>query len=125
MADRETLKKKIMALEGAMTAPDFWTQKEKAQSIIKEMQDLKAELEGVGKYDKGDAIVTIFSGAGGDDAEDFSRMLFEMYAKYARGRGWHAKILDENQNDHGGYRSITFEVSGKNIYADLKGESGV
>jgi peptide chain release factor 2 len=87
--------------------------------------ELKLELEGVGKYDKGDAIMTIFSGAGGDDAEDFSRMLYEMYQKFCAKRGFGTKLLHENQNDHGGFRNVTFEVSGKGPYGILKNESGV
>jgi hypothetical protein len=58
-----------------MASADFWNDKNAAQAKIKELQDLKDELEGVGKYDKGDALMTIFSGAGGDDAEDFTGML--------------------------------------------------
>jgi len=51
--------------------------------------------------------------------------LFEMYYKFFAKRGWNYKILDENENDHGGYRNITLEISGKNAYGDLKGEAGV
>ena len=69
---------KIKELEEAMIKPDFWSDKEKAQAVIKEIQKLKDELERVGQYDKGDAVMTIFSGAGGDDAEDFSAMLLKM-----------------------------------------------
>ena len=53
-------------------------------NVYKEIAELKEKKEGVNKYDKGPAIVTIISGAGGDDAEDFSAMLFAMYEKYAR-----------------------------------------
>ena len=83
MADKKQIEKKIAELEAAMTAGDFWNNKENAQAAIKELQALKATLEGKGKYDGGEAIVTIFSGAGGDDAEDFSAMLFTMYRKFA------------------------------------------
>jgi peptide chain release factor 2 len=125
MASPEEIKKKIEAIEVQMSEPDFWNDKEGAQAAIREMQSLKDELEGVGKYDKGDAVMTIFSGAGGDDAEDFSRMLFEMYMKFFENKGWGMSVLHKNENDHGGYRNITLDISGKNAYGTLKNESGV
>jgi peptide chain release factor 2 len=69
--------------------------------------------------------MTIFSGAGGDDAEDFSGMLMRMYKKYCDKKGWGISVLHQNDNDHGGYRNITVEISGKNAYGTLKHESGV
>lgn len=108
-----------------MNAPDFWSDKNKAQGMIRELQELKDEAEGVGKYDKGDAIMTIFSGAGGDDAEDFSALLFHMYTKYFDKKGWSYFMIHENQNDHGGYRNLTVEIQGKGVYGILKNESGV
>lgn len=122
---KEALEKRIGEIEAAMGAADFWNDKEKAQTTLKEYQDLKAKLSGAGSYDKGDAIVSIISGAGGDDAEDFSRMLFEMYGKYAAARGWKTALLSSNQNSMGGYRSISFEVNGPGAYGALKGEAGV
>ncbi len=116
---------RITQIEEAMNAVDFWQNPAKAQEMIKEMQDLKIEMEGGGKYDNLGAVVTIFSGAGGDDSEDFSSMLFNMYSKYIQKKNWKAFILHENQNDHGGYRNITFEIEGKNVYGTLKNESGV
>ena len=117
--------KKIEEFEKEMLSPDFWDDKVRAQSILKQIAEMKAELSGKDKYEKGDAIMTIFSGAGGDDAEDFSRILFEMYSKFFTKKGWSYKILDENENDHGGYRNITLEVSGSGVYGELKGESGI
>jgi len=108
-----------------MIRPEFWDDKIRAQAIIKEIQNLKDQLDGVGQYDKGDAVMTIFSGAGGDDAEDFSAMLLRMYFKFLQKKGWNYKILHENQNDNGGYRNITIEISGKSSYGTLKNESGV
>ncbi len=125
MTQKEEIKKQIEILEGAMSTPDFWNDKNKAQAVIKEIGELKEKLAGVGKYDKGNAVMTIFSGAGGDDAEDFSRMLLEMYFKYFRRMRWETKILHENKNDHGGYRNVTLEIAGKNSYGTLKNESGV
>ena len=123
--NKDAIRTRIQEIETLMASPDFWNDKEKAQSVIQEHQDLKAELEGGDKYDKGNAIVTILSGAGGDDAEDFSAMLFRMYAKYIESKGWGLSILSENANTQGGYRNISFEVSGKNAYKELKHESGV
>lgn len=112
-------------VEEAMASADFWSDKEKAQAFLKEYLELKAKVSGVGEYDGKDAIVSIISGAGGDDAEDFSRILFDMYRKYALSRRWKVLLLSANQNSIGGYRSVTFEVLGKNAYGDLKKESGV
>lgn len=121
----EEIKKELQSLEEKMSQPDFWNDKNLAQSIIKRIGELKAEITGEGKYDKGDAVMTIFSGAGGDDAEDFSAMLLNMYLKYCQKKNFTVTVLHQNENDHGGYRNITVEISGKNAYGVLKGESGV
>lgn len=117
--------KRIEEIETHMMSPDFWVDKVKAQAMIEELQTLKDIISGVGKYDKGDAIMTIFSGAGGDDAEDFSAMLLQMYLKYISSKNWSYNLIHENSNDHGGYRNITIEIQGKNVYGTLKNESGV
>ena len=122
---KEEIKKRIEEIEEAMQATDFWADKDKAQATIRELGELKVELEGGGKYDSSNAVITIFSGAGGDDAEDFTNMLFEMYRKYVESRGWEVYIIHKNENDHGGYRNITFEVDAKKSYGVLKNESGV
>ncbi len=123
--DKHEIEKKIKQIEEAMTGPLFWEDKNKAQSMIKELADLKSAKEGLGKYDKGNAVLSIISGAGGDDAEDFSRILLDMYLKYASQKGWEVSFIHQNENDHGGYRNISIEVIGKNAYGLLKNESGV
>ena len=123
--NKEDIQKEIEKIETEMMSGDFWSDKEKAQKTIRELQDLKDDLEGVGKYDKGNAIMTIFSGAGGDDAEDFSAMLLQMYTKYFDKKGWNVALVHENKNDHGGFRNITIEISGNSAYGTLKNESGV
>lgn len=122
---KEAKQVKLKELEERMGAADFWNDKATAQAVLQEIKNLKDEILGAEKYDKGDAIVTIFSGAGGDDAEDFSSMLFEMYRKYAARQGWQVYVLHEHKNDHGGYRNIAFEINGKDVYGMLKNESGV
>ena len=125
MPDKKSIKKRIEELEVQMSSSDFWQNKDKAQTTIKELQELKTEGEGGSKYDGGNAVITIFSGAGGDDAEDFSAMLFRMYRRYIENKGWESVIIHEHPNDHGGYRNITFSVEGKGAYGVLKRESGV
>ncbi len=119
------IKERIIKIEQLMLLPTFWEDKNKAQRLIAELQELQDELEGVGKYDKGDAMLSVYAGAGGDDAEDFARLLFQMYGKYIDSKNWEWKTLHEHGNDHGGYRNITIEVSGKGVYGALKKESGV
>lgn len=123
--DKNKIEEEIKKLEAEMADPNFWDDKNKAQNILKELAELKNKKEGLGKYDRGNAILTIISGAGGDDAEDFSAMLLSMYMKYISRKGWSISLIHEHKNDHGGYRSITIEISGKNVYGTLKNESGV
>jgi len=125
MDTKQKKEERIKEIELAMQANEFWSNPPKAQAMIKELQDIKDSLSGIGKFDKGNAIMTIFSGAGGDDAEDFSAILYRMYRKFAEKKGWGIEIIHMNENDHGGYRNITIEISGKDIYGTLKNESGV
>ncbi len=123
--DKEHVQERIKEIEAAMAAPDFWSDPPSARLLIKELQDLKTEAEGGSAYDRGGAIISLMAGAGGDDAEDFARMLFEMYRKYFEKRGWSAHVLHENQNDHGGFRNVSIEVNGKGVYGTIKNEYGV
>ncbi len=124
-SDTESIKKEIEALETSMASVDFWNDKVKAQSVIKKIAELKDELLGSQKYDSGNAILSIISGAGGDDAEDFSAILLRMYIKYIERVGWQVQLIHENKNDLGGYRTVSIEVVGKRAYGTLKNESGV
>lgn len=125
MSENGDVSKRIAEIEAAMLLPTFWSNPQEAQSMIKELQELKDAAEGKGKYDRADAVFTIVAGAGGDDAEDFARMLVEMYQKYAERKGWGVMVVDSNTNDQNGYRNITFEIQGKGAYGTLLNESGV
>lgn len=125
MKGREKIEKRLAEIELEMGAADFWQNKDQAQKIVKEYNELKEGAAGIGKYDKGNAILTIFAGAGGDDAEDFAGMLFHMYSAFVQKSGWELFVLHKNENDHNGYRNITFEVRGKDAYGILKNEAGV
>ena len=137
--DINDIQKEIETLEALMQSPDFWQDKNRAQNILKELASLKEQKEGVGKHEKGNAILSIISGAGGDDAEDFSAMLLNMYLKYAHKQGWEISFIHQHQNDHGGYRNVSLEIypypassysrgrskEGVGPYGVLKNESGV
>lgn len=125
MMTKEEMNLKVAELEAEMATVDFWSNKTHAQSVIKEIAELKESIAGVGRYDRGNAVMTIFSGAGGDDAEDFSGMLLNMYLKFFEKQNFEIFLLHENKNDHGGYRNITLEIHGSGAYGMLKNESGV
>ena len=125
MTNQTDTQTRITEIEAAMLRPDFWNDPKAAQAMYKELEELKDVADGKGKYDRNDAVFTIVAGAGGDDAEDFARMLVEMYQKYAENKGWSAVVLDSNTNDQNGYRNITFEIQGKGAYGTLQNESGV
>lgn len=121
----EKIPERMREIEVAMMQADFWNKPVEAQALIRELQELKDQADGKEKYDRNNAVITIVAGAGGDDAEDFARMLVEMYQRYAEKRGWSVMVIDSNPNDHNGYRNIVFEIEGKEAYGTLKTESGV
>ncbi len=123
--NKDEILKEIEYLESQMYEVDFWNDKQQAQNTIKKIADLKKELMGADRFDGGNCILSIMSGAGGDDAEDFSAMLLKMYLKFIDKRNWSFFVLSENKNDLGGYRNISIEIKGKGSYGLLKRESGV
>lgn len=123
--NKKEIQQEIAQLEQKIVSPHFWSDKEEAQSVLAQIAELKNTLLGEEKYFKRNAIVNIFAGAGGDDAEDFVRMLFEMYQKFAESRGFQCSLLSSTSNNLNGYRNISFEVRGKGAYGILRKESGV
>ena len=119
------IQNRIAELENLMYSPEFWSDKARAGEVLREIEELKNKISGGSTYDKGDAVLSIFTGAGGDDAEDFTRMLYEMYRKYCESKNWQVLITNESPNSIGGYRSISMEIIGKNVYGTLRNESGV
>ncbi|MDP2594105.1 MAG: PCRF domain-containing protein [bacterium] len=120
----EASQKRLEELEAMMASPDFWADKEGAQRVVAEYQALK-EGGGGDVHDRGNATLAILAGAGGDDAEDFARMLRRMYEGYASKKGWRVRLLHENENSHGGYRNLLLEIEGAGAYGRLKHEAGV
>ncbi|MBV1929507.1 MAG: peptide chain release factor 1 [Gammaproteobacteria bacterium] len=75
--------------------------------------------------DSKDAILEIRAGTGGDEAALFAMDLYEMYRGYASQYGWKFEFIDGSESDAGGYKQVTATISGKNVFAKLKFESGV
>ena len=120
----ETKDTRLQELEAMMASPDFWADKDRAQLAVQEYQALKEGGSG-DLHDRGDATLAILAGAGGDDAEDFARMLRAMYEGYASRKGWRVRELHANENDQGGYRNVLLEIAGPGAYGRLKHEAGV
>ena len=83
-----------------------------------------------GPYDRGDALLAITAGAGGQDAQDWATILCRMYQRYADGKGWKAEELDHSWGEQGaegrvGTKQASFEIQGRYAYGFLKRESGV
>jgi peptide chain release factor 2 len=125
MESTEDIEKRLEKLREEMNQPDFWQDKESAKKTVAEYERLKEKKQFVGSFDKRNAVLSIISGAGGLDAEDFARMLFQMYRAYAQRQGWKMKVVSQTQNDRGGIKKITVDVKGDGVYGKLSAESGV
>lgn len=95
------------------------------ESYRSKFSALKEELKFSGPYDSYDAIISIYAGAGGTDAQDWTQMLFRMYSRFCENNRWKVVLIDESAGDEAGLKSITIEVEGSFAYGKLKSEHGV
>ena len=102
-----------------------------ADDIAESIQPLRRELERLqeaalfdGEYDAGDAVVTLQSGTGGTDAQDWAEMMLRMYERWAADRGFGVELLEASPGEEAGLKSATFTVQGENAYGILKAERG-
>ena len=101
---------------------EFYEAKEKLPQIEEELKILLIPKD---PDDDKNIICEIRAGAGGEEAALFAGTLFRMYSMYAENRHWKIDVLNENETGLGGYKEITFMVTGKGAYSRLKFESGV
>lgn len=93
--------------------------------IEKSYNSLKKILRYDGPYDDNDAILSIYAGAGGTDAQDWAEMLERMYLRWLEQSGFKASIVDRSTGDEAGIKSVVIAVSGGLAYGKLKNEHGV
>ncbi len=113
--------KELLAMDGDMAA-----------EISSSLEPLRSELERLqedalftGEYDAGDAVVTVHSGTGGTDAQDWAEIMLRMYLRWAADRGFQTELLEASPGEEAGLKSATFTVAGENAYGTLKAERGV
>lgn len=92
-----------------------------AETLSKRLQTLLLPRD---PNDHSNVFLEIRAGTGGDEAAIFSGDLFRMYSKYAEGKGWHIEVLNERPGEHGGFKEVISRIEGKDVYSQLKFESG-
>src|SRR5256884_3899157 len=104
---------------------------ELGSEIAATLVPLRAELERLqeaalfdGEYDSGDAVVTLQSGTGGTDAQDWAEMMLRMYERWAADRKFEVELLEASPGEEAGLKSATFTVGGENAYGILRAERG-
>jgi peptide chain release factor 1 len=88
-------------------------------------QQVKLLLLPRDEADERNAILEVRAGTGGEEAALFAAVLFRMYARYAALHGWRFEVMDVNETGLGGYKEATASITGRNVFARLKFESGV
>jgi len=103
----------------------------KAEELRRKLEKKELEVFLSGKYDKGNAILSIHAGAGGQDAQDWATMLLRMYERYAVSKGFKTRILHQSFGEAGGpegrigTKQVTLEIKGKFVYGLFKKETGI
>ena len=128
----EELKKEIDDLKELSGEKELQSEiEERIKELEKKIKEKELAVFLSGKYDRGNAILQIFSGAGGQDAQDWATMLLRMYERYCLNRGWKTEILHQSFGEAGGpegrigTKSVSLEIQGKYAFGFLKKETGV
>lgn len=95
------------------------------RELNKEISDYRLSALLNGEYDKNNAILTLHSGAGGTESQDWTSMLYRMYTRWAERRKFGVKVLDLQEGDEAGIKSVTMLIEGLNAYGYLRSEKGI
>lgn len=124
----ENLEKKIEDISDFMKLVKGKKDRAEVEKEIKEQQKIFLELEKKTffdqKYDKNDAIISIYSGAGGVDAQDWAEMILRMYLYWAEKNNFKTRLSDETRGQEAGIKNATLEIIGAYAYGNLRSEAG-
>lgn len=118
----------VEVLKELMEENDEETAKEiirEVKALSKEIDTLKIETILSGEYDRNDAILTLHTGVGGSDANDWTEMLLRMYTRWCEKKGYFLETIDYLPGDEAGVKSVTLKVKGEFAYGYLKAEKGI
>ena len=105
--------------------PDMVAELElEAEKLTQTLEKQEFQLALGGKYDRGGAIIGIYAGAGGTEAQDWAEMLLRMYLRWAERRNFKTTIIDMTQGEEAGIKSMTMEIEGPYAYGYLRSEKG-
>ncbi len=116
-------KESLSDLELAAVAEEELDSLEKQKEKVE--QELQILLTPKNPLDQKNIIMEIRAGTGGEESALFAATLFRMYSHYAENKGWQTKLVSSNRTGIGGFKEVIFEIKGKDVYKDLKYESGV
>ncbi len=106
----------------AMAREELEKLEEKEQALLNQLKILLVPKD---PLDGKDTIVEIRAGTGGDEASLFAADLYRMYSRFAEKNKWKMEVMDQSPTEVGGFKEIVFSVAGRNVYGNLKYESGV
>ncbi len=122
LAQRVNDSLELAGLDDETLGPDLEAEVASLEAEVSQ-RELDAMLSG--KYDKGNALLAIHSGAGGVEAQDWAEMLERMYLRWAENHGYKTDILDLSEGEEAGIKSVTIAVDGRYAYGYLRAEKGV
>ncbi len=95
------------------------------KAIEEEIENLSIETLFTGEYDRNNAILDLHTGAGGNDAQDWTNMLYRMYSRWCEDHGFKVEVLNYVADDEAGIKGVTIKITGDFAYGYLKSEKGV
>lgn len=99
--------------------------KSEIRDLAQGVDKFRVEILLSGKYDKNNAILTLHTGAGGSDAQDWTEMLYRMYSRWCEKKGYKVEVLDYQPSDEAGIKAVTLKITGEYAYGYLMAEKGV